>query len=267
MGSADALTRLQADLPALSVADTSAYDLTPAALERTGCRIIRHFAELVAGSRWSDAGLVATLQQGWQRPGEDVAELLNAALVLSADHELNISTFTLRCVASAGAPLYAAVASGLAAMQGGRHGGATLRIEALLAEVGESADAGAVLHCRLRRGDALPGLGHTLYPQGDPRGALLLTLLQRQRPNHRAVARAVALAEAAAELPGKQPTHDYALAALCQALDLPPGTALQLFALGRCTGWIAHAIEEYGRGRLIRPRARYTGPTPLPAQL
>lgn len=263
LGGIDAITELQARLPLLAAADPSAYDLTPETLERVGCRIIRRFTELVARASWSDEGLVATLQQGWRLPENDAADLLNAALVLSADHELNVSTFTVRCVASAGAPLYTASAAGLAAMQGSRHGGATLRIEALLAEVGSPAETGAVLRRRLRRGDAVPGIGHTLYPQGDPRGALLLALLRQHRPGHPAVARALALSDAAAELTGKRPTHDYALVALCQAFDLPPSTALQLFALGRCIGWIAHANEEYGRGRLIRPRARYTGPAPL----
>jgi citrate synthase len=258
---ADALVSAQVTLPLMSAADPAAYDLSPEALGRAGRRIMQRFTAFVAGAEWNDAGVVATLQAGWNLPEDDVARLLNAALILSADHELNVSAFTVRCVASAGAPLYAAVAAGLAAIQGNRHGGATLRIEALLDEAATPANAGATLTQRLRRGDALPGIGHTLYPEGDPRGRLLLDLLGALRRDQASVALAQAVIEAAVELNGHRPTHDFALVVLCRALELPSGTALQLFALGRCLGWIAHAIEEYDRDRLIRPRARYTGPT------
>ena len=260
----DALVCAQATLPLMAAGDPAAYDLSHAALERAGARIVRHITSLVAGGSWSEAGVVATLLAGWELEEAAAARLLNAALILSADHELNVSTFTVRCVASAGAPLYAAIAAGLAAMQGARHGGATLQIEAVLAEIERPDDAAPALARRLRRGDPLPGLGHALYPQGDPRGRSLFELLRAELPDSPAIGRATAVAEAAANLNGRQPTHDFALVVLCRALELPAGTALQLFALGRCLGWIAHSIEEYGRARLIRPRARYTGPTPQP---
>ena len=59
----------------------------------------------------------------------------------------------------------------------------------------------------------------------------------------------------------KPPNVDAALAALACALDLPRGAASLIFALGRTVGWIAHALEQY-EGRMIRPRARYTGKPP-----
>jgi citrate synthase len=65
---------------------------------------------------------------------------------------------------------------------------------------------------------------------------------------------------------GQQPTVDFALVTLAHALHLPPGAAIALFALGRSAGWIGHALEQYSLNQLIRPRARYSGPTPLPAQ-
>jgi citrate synthase len=57
-----------------------------------------------------------------------------------------------------------------------------------------------------------------------------------------------------------KPNLDFGLAAVAQRLDLPPGAAMALFALGRSVGWIAHAFETWDDGVLIRPRARYTGP-------
>jgi citrate synthase len=117
---------------------------------------------------------------------------------------------------------------------------------------------------RLRRGEEIPGFGHPLYPEGDPRGRLLLELAAAHRPRSREVGQALALAEAALALLGERPTLDFGLVALARALQLPAGAPLALFAVGRTTGWIAHALEQYADPRLIRPRARYVGPDPPP---
>ena len=104
------------------------------------------------------------------------------ALILCADHELNASSFTARCVASTGASLRAAIVGGLAALTGGRHGGTTARVEALWDEVGET-EVALKLRQRLARGEDLPGFGHHLYPDGDVRASALLT---RILPHHAA---------------------------------------------------------------------------------
>jgi citrate synthase len=70
------------------------------------------------------------------------------------------------------------------------------------------------------------------------------------------------LTRAAESLTGELPNLDFGLATLARSLDLPPGSSMALFALGRSVGWIAHAIEQYGDNQLIRPRARYVGPLP-----
>ena len=183
------------------------------------------------------------------------ADLVRAALILCADHELNASGFTARCVASTGASLRAAVIGGLAALSGGRHGGTTARIETLWRGL-DGHDLSGQLRRRLAAGEALPGFGHPLYPEGDPRAAALLARLGPRFPEARA------LAAAAADLTGQAPNIDFALVALRRCLGLPEGSAFGLFALGRSIGWIAHALEQRESGGLIRPRAVYTGPMP-----
>jgi citrate synthase len=115
---------------------------------------------------------------------------------------------------------------------------------------------------RLRRGESIPGFGHPLYPAGDPRGALLMKLVARHRPNSREAALASSLAGAVSELMNQHPTVDFGVVTLCRALGLPAGSALALLGVGRVVGWIAHALEQYQEGRLIRPRARYAGELP-----
>ncbi len=256
--------RLQASLPLAAASDQAAWDLRPEAAARCGARILGVATAAVAGRALDRDGIAATLAAGWRPRGRGARAALSAALVLCADHELNVSTFAARCVASAEATPWDAAIAGLAAAKGRRHGGEALRLEALLRESTAVGPAAAVA-AWLRRGERLPGFGHRLYPAGDPRGVELLALAERAAPASPALRRVLALRTAAHELTGELPNVDFGLATLAAALRLPAGAPQALFALGRTIGWVAHAIEEYGRGALIRPRARYVGPSPLTA--
>jgi citrate synthase len=262
VGSADLshVERCQVALPLAGAADPAGWDLRPAAVIATGARILRLLAGVAAGR--IESGIAATLQAGWtDRP--QAAGPIASALILSADHELNVSAFTARCVASAASSPYDVVAAGLAALKGARHGGHTDRVEALFREAGSAAGARRILADRLRRGEEISGFGHPLYPDGDPRGTALLEIAAEIAPGSPAVECAQALAEAGRELIREHPTIDLGLVALARALELPERTPLALFALGRTIGWIGHAIEQYAEGKLIRPRAAYVGEMPV----
>lgn len=264
LGRTAPVERCQAVLPLAGAADPAGWDLRPAAVAVTAARILRLVALLAAGGAAEpepEDGVAAVLAANWGLEGEAV-RAVEQALVLCADHELNVSAFTARCVASAAASPYDAVAAALAALKGGRHGGLTARFAALLDEVGAEGPAAPVLADRLRRGESIPGFGHPLYPDGDPRAARLLELAGEVSPDPRRLARLRATVLAAGELLAEKPTLDVGLTALALALELPAAAPLTLFAVGRTAGWLAHAIEEYDRGELIRPRARYAGPSP-----
>jgi citrate synthase len=263
-GDLSPVERCQVALPLAGAADLAAWDLRPAAVAATGARILRFMAEVAAG-RAPASSIAATLQQGWASDRSDRSDEIgpiNAALILAADHELNVSAFTARCVASAAANPYDVVSAGLAALKGARHGGHTERVEMLFREAGSASGARRALADRLRRGEEIPGFGQPLYPAGDPRGRALLDLASEIAPRSSAVELAQALADAGRELIREHPTIDFGLVTLARALGLPERTPLALFALGRTIGWLGHAIEEYGAGRLIRPRAAYVGEPP-----
>jgi citrate synthase len=117
----------------------------------------------------------------------------------------------------------------------------------------------AALEARAARGEAIPGLGHPLYPAGDPRGAALIALARELGPRSARVRTAIAIAEAGEEIFGLGATLDLGLVALADAISAPEGTASALFAIGRVAGWIAHILEQRAQGRMVRPRARYVG--------
>ncbi len=256
------LDAFSAVLPLAALDDLAAYDLRPAALARTAARVLHLLTAVAAGTERVQPGIVATLARSWAPDDERAIALLNAALILCADHELNVSSFTARCVASAGATLYAVVSAGLAALSGVKHGKQTEWAEALLAELAQVEDVRIALAQKLKLGQAIPGFGHLLYPGGDPRGRLLIELASAAYPANPAVALAQNLVGAAREVLDDHPTLDLGLALVSRVLRLPPGGALGLFALGRTVGWIGHALEQYASDRLIRPRARYVGEMP-----
>jgi citrate synthase len=233
---------------------TAAWQRSPERIA-AGCgTLVRLLAACLLNSQPSEEPIHMQCAKKWKLDA-DGAELIRMALVLCADHELNTSSFVARCVASTGASLRAAVIAGLAALTGSRHGGTTARGEALWEELGESQPI-AKLHARLARGEDLPGFGHHIYPNGDPRAVALLT---RVLPHHE---KWQAFIDEGTTLAGARPSVDLALVALRRHLKLPVGAAFGLFALGRSVGWIAHAIEQRAMNDLIRPRAAYVGPAP-----
>jgi citrate synthase len=145
---------------------------------------------------------------------------------------------------------------------GVKHGGQIELVETFLREVEAAGDARVVISGRLRRGERIPGFGHSLYPEGDPRGAALLSLAAEAYPEDPGVDLCGEVAGEVFRLMGARPTVDFALATVARALELPAGGAVALFGLGRTVGWIGHAIEQYEGDSLIRPRARYIGEQP-----
>src|SRR5262249_1071264 len=137
--------------------------------------------------------------------GARQAKLIQAALILCADHELNVSTFTVRCVASTGASLHAAMLAGLAALSGPRHRGVTFRVERLWDEIEAATRPEAVLRARLERGGHLPGFGHPMYPDGDVRAAAILNRLPERSARWRS------LTDAVQQFTGLRPNIDFAL--------------------------------------------------------
>ena len=256
-----AVERMQAQLPVIGAADPAAYSTAPPQIHRGGARLLRLMTLMAAGRAQTGRRIAQTLQSAWLPGRPETTRLIEAALILCADHELNVSTFTCRTVASSGAGLHAVVTAGLSALQGPRHGGSTWRLEALWDEA-EANGAGETIASRLRRGDAIEGFGHVVYRGVDPRAKILMELLEELVPEARELETARELIEEVGKRTGLSQNVDLALVALRRALGLERGAALLLFCLGRIIGWIAHAIEQYQTGRLIRPRARYTGPDP-----
>lgn len=274
------LERLRVIAAALAAGDDLRLELRPAAVAAAGRALIAGLAGCLprlGRPPARDAGIAARLWACLSPVGQDPAlvAVLDAALVLVADHELAASTMAARVAASVRADPYAVVSAGLAAASGSLHGGASLAVEALLAEIDRPVAArptaasrrvkeraGQLLGERLRRGERLRGFGHPLYPDGDPRAAHLLARLRQAAAGSPRMAVVDALLAATRRRGLPPPNVDLALAALGHVAGMTRGAGEAIFAVGRAAGWLAHALEEYERATPIRLRAVYTGPPP-----
>jgi citrate synthase len=197
--------------------------------------------------------------QGPGRPVPGLMRALSAALVLLADHELAASTLAARAAASVRADPYAVVGTGLGAMSGALHGGASLGAETLMAAASGPEDVPRVVAELLRRGEKVPGFGHFVYRGGDPRAILLLDLVRRVAPKSRQLAVADAVFAEVRHKSLPEPNIDFAIATLVRVAGMVRGAGEAIFAVARTAGWIAHALEAYSGPGPLRPRAVYTG--------
>lgn len=236
----------------LAASDMPTLGRGSAVLHADAARVMGAVSRALAGSTATELTAHERLARHWHRP--EAADIIRRALVLLAEHELNTSTFCARITVSTGAPLSAAVLSGLCTLSGPLHGGAAAAMDEL-ADAAKRLGPEQAVQLSLRQGRALPCFGHRLYPHGDVRAAELLSQFDVP-PLYRE------LASIGETLVGERPNIDFALSAMAAAFALPPASPLILFTLARSVGWLAHALEQIETGSLIRPRARYVGPAP-----
>ncbi len=252
------VARAQSMLAVAAARDPLAMDLRAATVAARGSQILQILTRAATTSASPSASVDAALAREWN-VGSRGVDVVRAALILCADHELNVSAFTARCVASAGAHPYAVVIAALAALEGPKHGGASARVESMLESMRRARPLRSAVAARRRRGESIDGFGHPLYRDGDPRARALLDLLREYYATSAEYGFVKEFAQVASTATGEQPNLDFALAAVCRVLKLPSGSPLVLFAIGRSIGWIGHAMEQYANGQLIRPRAKYVG--------
>jgi citrate synthase len=252
------IDRAIAVLALAASADPRAFTRAPDGRAMVGGRIVRLLVATMLGRSTSPEPLHMQIAQAWAPDNKHAPDLIRRALVLLADHELNASTFTVRCAASTGLNLYDAVIAGLAALKGPKHGGAGVLASRLVKTLVDN-DVAPVIRERVALGERFAGFGHGVYKRGDPRAMSLLDALSRAGAPRKFTRE---IPERIAEATGEFVNIDYARAVLVHALRMPAGSELALFAMSRSVGWIAHASEQLQHGKLIRPRARYVGPAP-----
>ncbi len=259
------LDRLQVIVPAAAATDPLRLQLDPPAVLAAARNLIAAMVDcLPTPSSTRSAPGDSVAGRLWfklceRRPAPDLLRALSAALVLLADHELAASTLAARTAASVRADPYAVVGTGLGAMSGALHGGASLGAETLIAAARGPDDVPRVVGELLRRGEKVPGFGHVIYRGGDPRAIVLLDLVRRAAPKSGQLAAAEAVLAEVRQKSLPEPNIDFAIATLARVAGMVSGAGEAVFAVARTAGWIAHALEAYAGDGPLRPRAVYTG--------
>jgi citrate synthase len=205
-----------------------------------------------------------------ETPDAERVRGLETYLNTVVDHGLNASTFTVRVITSTGSDLVSAIVGGIGALKGPLHGGAPGPALDMVFEIGDASRAEAILRKKLDAGEKLMGFGHRVYKVRDPRADVLAVAAERlfTRAGDMklyALARAVE-AEALRLLeeykPGRrlQTNVEFYTALLLHGLGFETSLFTPTFAIGRVSGWIAHALEQRRANRIIRPQSAYTGP-------
>jgi citrate synthase len=191
---------------------------------------------------------------------------IDAYWISAAEHGMNASTFTARVVASTGTDVAAALSAAVGALSGPLHGGAPARVLQMLDDVERTGDADRYVKSALDHGNRLMGFGHRVYRAEDPRARVLRRTAREIAAPRLEVAER--LEEAAlAELRARKPDRvlatnvEFWSAVVLDYAAVPPELFTPLFSCARVAGWAAHILEQKREGRLIRPTARYVGPS------
>lgn len=278
--SADPMDALRTVVSALAMFDEEARVMTRESNIRVATRLTAKFPTIVAAMERARNNLdfiepkpdlnIATnflyMMKG-EMPDEFDAHVLDVALILQADHELNASTFTCRVVAGTLADMYSAVTAGLGALSGPLHGGANTAIMRILLEIGSRDNVESYVKDALAKKKKIMGFGHAVYKTEDPRATHLRRFskeMGERKGDTKWYDMTAKLEEVMKREKGLLPNVDAYSASTYYMMGIPLDLYTPIFAISRISGWTAHILEQYADNKLIRPRAEYVGPRNVP---
>jgi citrate synthase len=245
--------RLLMIVPAAALNDPLRLDTSEAAVVSTARSLLTTMVEAlpVMDAAPVNRSIAARL---WARlapapPAHDLFGVLNAALILVADHGPRPpATVAATLAASAGSDPYAVVMAALSVGSGAQQARPFLSWQKIFQEIDGPDHGLRVIGDRLRRGDRIPGFQPRQYTGADPRARLLLRMLGERLPDSRRLQGITALVHLMHERRGVEPNVEVAIAALSAVADMCPDAGEAIFSVARSVGWIAHALRAYAAG-------------------
>ena len=276
----DPMDMLRTVVSALAFFDEEKRDLSREVSIRVATRLTARFPAIVAAIDRARNGLdiispkpelnIATnflyMLKG-EMPDEFDAHVLDVALILQADHELNASTFTARVVAGTLADMYSAVTAALGALSGPLHGGANTAIMKILLEIDDVDKVEDYVKDALAKKKKIMGFGHAVYKTEDPRATHLRRFskeMGERKGNTKWYDITAKLEAIMKREKNLLPNVDAYSASTYYMMGIPLDLYTPIFAISRISGWTAHILEQYANNKLIRPRAEYIGPRNVP---
>lgn len=277
---AEPMDALRTVISAMAMFDPESRDLSREASIRVATRLTARFPTIVAAMDRARNNLdpvspkpdlnIATnflyMLKG-EMPDEFDAHVMDVALILQADHELNASTFTARVVAGTLADMYSCVTAALGALSGPLHGGANTAVMKMLLEIGTIDNVEKYITDALARKRKIMGFGHAVYRTEDPRATHLRRLskeMGERKGDTKWYDMTAMVEQLMKNTKGLLPNVDAYSASTYYMMGIPLDLYTPIFAISRISGWTAHILEQYADNKLIRPRAEYVGPRNMP---
>ncbi|MEM1117399.1 MAG: citrate synthase [Bacteroidota bacterium] len=274
---ANPMAALRTALSMLAAYDPEADDMDPEANYRKAVRLTAKLPTLIAAFDRIRKGkdVVPPTQEGstaydflymlnGEAPGPAAEQIMDAALVLHAEHGLNASTFACRVIGATLADMYSAVVGAMGALKGPLHGGANIEVMKTLIALDESGEtAQAFVDRKLETKEKIMGIGHRVYKTLDPRAVILRAMLEDlsdEKGERKWLEMSDTIRSTVKERKGLDANVDFYSASVYYLLGIETDLYTPIFAASRMTGWTAHLLEQWDDNRLIRPRAEYVGP-------
>ena len=200
-----------------------------------------------------------------KEPSPAVRKVIDACLILHAEHTMNASTFSGRVTGSTLANPYTVISAAIGTLTGPLHGGANEEVLDMLEEIGSIPKARAWCEDAIANKKKIMGFGHRVYKVKDPRATALQELAERVftdsgRPEQYDLA--VEMEKVMAEKLGPKgiyPNVDFYSGIVYQSLGMPRDLFTPIFAIARVAGWLAHWLEQLQGNRIYRPEQIYVG--------
>ena len=274
---ANPMAAMRTALSMLAAYDEEADVMDPEANYRKAVRLTAKLPTLVAAFDRIRKGQdpVAPKQEGstahdflymlnGEAPGPAAEAIMDAALVLHAEHGLNASTFTARVISSTLSDMYSAVVGAMGALKGPLHGGANIEVMRTLLALDESGQSAQdFVDEKLAKKEKIMGIGHRVYKTLDPRAVILRDMLEDlsdEKGDRKWLEMSDTIRTTVKERKGLDANVDFYSASVYYLLGIETDLYTPIFAISRMTGWTAHLLEQWQDNRLIRPRAEYVGP-------
>ncbi len=205
-------------------------------------------------------------------PSPAVAKVLDACLILHAEHTMNASTFSARVTGSTLANPYTVVSAAIGTLTGPLHGGANEEVLQMLDEIGSTENVRPWLEDAMTHKKKVMGFGHRVYKVKDPRATVLQELAENvfvETGRPKMYEMAIELERLAAGMPnlgqkGVYPNVDFYSGIVYQAIGIPRDLFTPVFAIARVAGWLSHWLEQVKNNRIFRPEQVYVGKHDVP---